>query len=190
MATEACSQDAMGYGTVTDYFARDAVPQVSCQMHYRRTVCTVSNMLAGPYCPPESLAERGLVVLPLGHPLERFAGTGYSDVLAEYLGSYATIRFTDSQSANAALLDARTCAVHQHPGGTDQGILANTLLPDANNLMVQASNQLAALLPGSPQHAMLQNAINQLNAVIAGQPTLEQLASAMGQLTQAMAAAQ
>jgi len=190
LATEACSQDAMGYGTVTDYFARDAVPQVSCQMHYRRTVCTVSNMLAGPYCPPESLAERGLVVLPLGHPLERFAGTGYSDVLAEYLGSYATIRFTDSQSANAALLDARTCAVHQHPGGTDQGILANTLLPDANNLMVQASNQLAALLPGSPQHAMLQNAINQLNAVIAGQPTLEQLASAMGQLTQAMAAAQ
>lgn len=190
LATDACRQDAMGYGTVTDYFPRDSVPQVSCQMHHQMTVCTASNMIAGPYCPPELRSVRGITVLPHGHPLEIFAGSQFSGVLSEYLGTYAAIRYTGNQSANAALLSAQTCSIHQQPGDYQQTIVTNTLLPDAQNLILQASNQLAALSPGSAQYDMLLGAINNLNAVMGGNPGLQELANAMGQLTQAMAAAQ
>lgn len=190
LATDACRQDAMGYGMVTDYYARESVPTVNCQMHHQMTVCTASNMIAGPYCPVETRAVRGVMVLPLGHPLEIFAGSRYSNVLSEYLGSYATIRFTNNQNANAALLSAQTCTIHQHPGDVTQNIVTNTLLPDAQNLIIQASNQLAGLQPGSPQYELLVNSINNLNAVIGSNPGLEALAGAMGQLTQAMAAIQ
>lgn len=190
LATEACRQDAMGYGTVTDYVAREAVPKTECQMHYQQTICTLSNQLAGPYCPPETRAVKGISVLPLGHPLEIFAGSAYSGVLSDYLGPYATIRFTNNQNANAALLSAQTCAIHQHPGDMNNSLVTGTLLPDAQNLLTQASGQLAALPQGSPQYDLLLGAINNLNTVISGNPGLDELAGAMGQLTQAMAAAQ
>lgn len=190
LATDACRSDAMGYGTVTDYAAADAVPSVQCQMHYQQSVCIQSNMLAGPYCPLESRQTRGLLVLPLGHPLEQFAGTQYASVLTEYLGNYAAIRFTDSQSANAALLHAQTCTLHQHGQDAQQGILQNTLIPDAQNLLAQASQQLMGLPQGTPQYENLQFAIGQLQAVLSQNPSLEQLANAMGMLTQAMAQAQ
>lgn len=188
LATEACRHDAMGYGTVTDYVAREAVPQVSCQMHQNLTVCTASNMIAGPYCPPETQASRGVLVLPKGHPLERFAGTQYASVLSQYLGAYAALGFA-GQGAGA-LHSAQTCTLHTQGGDYGQGLVTNTLLPDAQNLLVAASSQLAALPPGSPQHEGLLSAINNLNAVISQNPSLEALANAMGILTQAMAAAQ
>ena len=190
LATEACRHDAMGYKTVTDYFPQDAVPQVQCQMHHQMTVCSASNQIAGPYCPHELLSTRGVIVLPLGHPLEIFAGSRYSNVLSDYLGNYATIRFTNNQNANAALLSAQTCPIHQQPGDAQQNLVTNTLLPDAQNLIVQASNLLAGLQAGSAEYKYLLGAINNLNAVIGSNPSLEALAGAMGQLTQAMAAIQ
>ncbi len=190
LATEACRHDAMGYKTVTDYFPQDAVPQVQCQMHHQMTVCSASNQIAGPYCPHELLSTRGVMVLPLGHPLEIFAGSRYSNVLSDYLGNYATIRFTNNQNANAALLSAQTCPIHQQPGDAQQNLVTNTLLPDAQNLIVQASNLLAGLQAGSAEYEYLLGAINNLNAVIGSNPSLEALAGAMGQLTQAMAAIQ
>ena len=44
IATDACRHDAMGYGTVTDYWPRN-VPQTNCQMHMNAAICTASNML-------------------------------------------------------------------------------------------------------------------------------------------------
>ena len=189
LATEACRHDAMGYGTVTDYVATEAVPQVSCQMHQNVTICTASNMIAGPYCPPETQASRGALVLPQGHPLERFAGTQYANVLSQYLGAYAALGFT-GQNAGSALSGAQTCTLHNHAGDYGQGVVTNTLLPDAQNLLVAASSQLATLAPGTPQYEGLLSAINNLNTVIGQNPGLEALANAMGILTQAMAAAQ
>ncbi|HSK67822.1 MAG TPA: transglycosylase domain-containing protein, partial [Candidatus Limnocylindria bacterium] len=75
LATDACRQDAMGYKVVTDYVASESAPKVYCQMHHQTTVCTESGMVAGPYCPLHSLATRGILLLPPGHPLEIFAGS-------------------------------------------------------------------------------------------------------------------
>ena len=188
LATDACRHDAMGYKTVTDYYAQESVPRVECQMHHQMTVCTASNQIAGPYCPVELRNTRGVLVLPLGHPLEIFAGSRYSNVLSDYLGNYSTIRFTNNETANAALLSAQTCSIHQQPGDMNQNLVTNTLLPDAQILIVQASNMLAGLQAGSAEYDYLLGAINNLNAVIGSNPSLEALAGAMGQLTQAMAA--
>ncbi len=189
LATDACRHDAMGYGTVTDYIAREAVPQVPCQMHQNVRVCTASNMVAGPYCPADTQASRGVVVLPVGHPLERFAGTKYASVLSQYLGAYAAMGHAGA-SAGSSLASAQTCTLHAHPGDYGQGVVTNTLLPDAQNLLIQASSQLAGLAPGTPQYEGLLSAINNLNTVISQNPGIEELANAMGILTQAMAAAQ
>ena len=90
LATEACRNDAMGYGVVTDYWPQGSVPTVSCQMHQVMTICDESGMLAGPYCPPEHLSQRGVVMLPQGHPLARFLNTEYQGVLNDYLGRSLT----------------------------------------------------------------------------------------------------
>ncbi len=190
LATDACREDAMGYQVVTDYVPQESVPRVYCQMHQQATVCTISGMKAGPYCPYDALATRGLLLLPMGHPLEIFAGSRYSNVLSEYLGQYSTIRFTGNQTANQALFSAQTCTLHQTPGAQADSIVQNTLLPDAQNLLTLASGQLAGLAPGTAQYEVLLAAINNLNSVIGGSPSLESLANAMGQLTQAMAGAE
>ena len=190
LATDACLHDVMGYGTTTDYWARESAPTVSCQMHYTLNVCDQSGMLASAYCPSQS--SKGVVILPLGHPLYEYTESAYSGVLADYLGEYATLRLTADGSANAVLLNARTCPIHQSAGGYsyDQSIVDQQLLPDAQRLLTQAQNQLASLPPAHPGYNTLLNAINGLSAVIYDNPSSATLAAAMSNLTQAMAAAQ
>ena len=189
LATDACRNDAMGYGTTTDYFPADSAPTVKCQMHYTLDICSQSGMLATPYCPGHS--TKGVVILPLGHPLYDLANSSYSSVLADYLGEYAALRLTADSTANAALLQSRTCPLHQTPGSTDydQTLVQTTLVPDAQRLIAQAEQQLAALPQDHPAYNTLVNAINNLNSVIASNPSSDALAAAMTTLTQAMAAA-
>ena len=190
LATDACRNDALGYGTSTDYFPADSVPTVSCQMHYTLDVCSQSGMLATAYCP--SHATKGVVILPIGHPLYDLTGTRYASVLTDYLGEYAGLRLTADSAANAALLQGRTCALHQtaNAGGYDQSLVQNTLLPDAQRLSAQAQQQLASLPQEHPAYNALVNAINNLNSVMSSNPSSDALAAAMSSLTQAMAAVQ
>ena len=67
LATDACRNDSMGYGTVTDYWYEPTVPTVYCQMHQSMTVCADTGMLATEYCPNTTV--KGVVVIPNGHPL-------------------------------------------------------------------------------------------------------------------------
>ena len=189
LATEACRSDAMDYGTVTDYWPADSVPTVECQMHYTLSICATSGMLASAYCP--TVSSRGVVILPLGHPLYGFIGTQYDSVLSDYLGQYATLRLTNDSTANSLLLGSMTCPVHGSGSGSyQQGIVDNQLLPDAQRLLGQAQSQLAGLSPDHYAYSALASAINNLNSVLYANPTTDALAAAMGQLTQAMAAAQ
>ena len=193
LATEACRNDVMGYGTTTDYWPAESAPTVSCQMHYTLDVCDTTGMLAASYCP--SCSSKGVVILPMGHPLYDYTNSQYSGVLADYLGEYATLRLTADGNANAALLSSLTCPIHQSPvsypqPSYDQAIVDNQLLPDAKRLLTQAQNQLAVLSPAHPGYNALLAAINSLSAIIYDNPTSASLAAAMGSLTQAMAAAQ
>ncbi len=186
LATDACRHDAMGYGTTTDYWPASSAPTVSCQMHYTLDVCDQTGMLATSYCPSHS--TKGVVMLPIGHPLYEFADTAYAGVLADYLGEYAAMRLTADGNINAALLQSRTCSVHQsYSSGYEQTIIDNTLLPDAQRLLAQAQNQLAGTPEDQFGYAGLRQAIMQLNDTINSNPTSAALAAAMANLTQAMA---
>ncbi len=186
-ATEACVNDALGYGTVTDYWPADSVPAAECQMHQIISVCTESNMLASEFCPAGTRANRGIVILPDGHPLQRAIGTQYESVLRDYLGPYAALRFSPDPNANMALLSSITCSIHRSAGVQDQPILLTTFLQDAQTLLQQASAQLGALPPGTAGYDELLSAINGLYALTDASPSMEALAAAMGRLTQAMA---
>ncbi len=190
LATDACRNDAMGYGTVTDYWPRETAPQNNCQMHMKAAICTASNMLAGLYCPPETRAERGITLLPGGHPLQSLLGTTYASALIDYLGPYATLRFTGDQNANAALLSAATCTLHQTPAGQGPTALEQVLMSDASLLLSQASVQLSTLPETHPARGELLAAINALEVLLTQGPTADTLTTAMSRLTQAMAAAQ
>lgn len=189
LATDACRNDAMQYGTVTDWWPAETAPRDNCQLHIAATICTATNMLAGEYCPAEMRATRGLVVLPSGHPLQPLLNTQYASVISDYLGPYAPIHFTADQNVNTALLSAATCTLHQTPGGSGIGLFEQTLVNDAKTLLTQASLQLAAL-PGDTQaHATLLAAINNLETLLAQTFDAQVLTEAMSALTQAMAAA-
>ncbi|MBR2718224.1 MAG: PBP1A family penicillin-binding protein [Clostridia bacterium] len=171
LATDACRNDAMGYGTVTDYWAQGTVPTVSCQMHVVQTVCSESGQIASQYCP--YTVQKGVIRLPQGHPLYKFLGTGYEDELAEYLGS-----------ASAAV---GTCTYHTSSNGGNT-LVQNTLIPDAKLLISQAQAMMNSMDPSSAQYQSMQSAISYLQAVISsGAPSQSEVANAMGQLTQAMA---
>ncbi len=171
LATDACRNDAMGYGTVTDWWAQGTVPTVSCQMHVTQNVCSESGQLASNYCP--YAVQKGVIVIPQGHPLYRFVGSGYDDVLTDYLGSAAAV--------------GGTCTLHTSYGGGST-LVQNTLIPDAQLLISQAQGMLSAMDPSSMQYQSIQNAISYLQSVISsGSPSQSEVAHAMGQLTQAMA---
>ncbi|MBQ8653353.1 MAG: PBP1A family penicillin-binding protein [Clostridia bacterium] len=174
LATDACRADAMGYGTVTDYWAQGTVPTVYCQMHQTQTVCTESGMAAGPYCP--STSARGTIVIPKGHPLYQYVGSSYSDVLTEYLGGTAGY-------------SGESCTWHTSysPSGSDP-VVNNTLIPDAQVLLSQAQSMLSGMDSTGAHFAAIVNAMNYLNGVIQSpNPSQAEVANAMGLLTQAMA---
>ncbi len=192
LATDACRNDAMGYGVVTDYVARDAVPNVPCQMHRQATVCTASNMLAGPYCPETSRSAKAIVILPQGHPLQRYVGTKFESVLVDYLGPYATMPFTGDMNYDSAMLAQRTCNIHQTPDAPqiqDDGGMVQLMQNDARQLLEAASAQWSALAPEHPAYQNLLNAINDLNALLSSGADTAALMDGMARLTQAMAQA-
>ncbi|MBQ9263520.1 MAG: transglycosylase domain-containing protein [Clostridia bacterium] len=191
LATDACKHDVMGYGTTTDYWPADHAPTVSCQMHYTLNVCADSGLLAGPYCPRTE--SKGVVILPMGHPLYEYIGTSYAGVLSDYLGEYATLRLTGDGNANAALLNSRTCTLHQNASSStvyEDSLMNTYLLPDAQRLLSQAQSQLSSIDPSHPGYSSLANAINYLSSVLNSSPTSDTLAAAMSALTTAMAGAQ
>lgn len=174
LATDACYNDIMGYGVVTDYWYTPTVPTVQCQMHVYANICTQTNSIATPYCP--SVVQKGVVVIPDGHPLYRFLNSSlYQPVLMEYLGIATNLTY---------------CTYHQTPGqSTGDPLVQNTLIPDALTLIDNAQNLLYGLDAASQQYLNITNAISNLQAVIAGDaPSSADVAGAMSLLTQAMAA--
>ena len=187
LATDACRHDVMGYGTVTDYWPADSVPQTYCQMHYTLNVCDESGLLATEYCP--SVSGKGVVLLPAGHPLYDFIGTSYEDVLRDYLGEYAALRLTGDANYNSALLSSLSCPYHTSYNGS-WSASESRFLSDADRLLDQARQRLGSLSPDHPGFAGLSTAIDYLAQVVSSGADDGTVAAAMSHLTQAMAAVQ
>lgn len=188
LATDACKYDQMNYGTVTDYWLNGTQPTTYCQLHKSVTVCSDSGKAATPYCPVTS--EKGVIILPVGHPLQRFVNTQYSGVLTDYLGDWANLDL-EHYSLNS-LLASDTCTWHsgyqsqpQYGGGASMNVLN-----DAYSLLSMGEAQLSVLGPYAPGYSALFNAVSTLSQLLSGSPTDNDLYIAMANLTQAMHNAQ
>ena len=132
-------------------------------------------MLPSEYCP--SLTTKGIVVIPAGHPLNRFVGDPeYGSVLSEYLGTGTGYG---------------VCTYHQYSGGSSyqnyDPTVQNILIPDAQRLIDNAYSLMSTLDPSSAMYGNIQVAINQLQTVINNpSASTSDVASAMAVLTQAM----
>ena len=171
LATDACR--AAGT-TTTDYWATGTVPAISCQMHTTQTVCADSGMLAGAYCPNQTV--KAVLTIPVGHPLYSFIGTSYESVLTQYLGS---------SIASASSV----CTIHTSAGTVTETVSdGSAFIEDAQRLITQAKAILQDLETGSAQYTAIVNAIGTLQAIIStGNPSQTDIIAAMGALTQAMA---
>ena len=174
LATDACRHDAMGYGTVTDYWAAGTQPTVYCQMHTTETVCAETGMLASPWCPnPET---RGVITIPAGHPLYPLIGSRYQEVLEQYLGT-------------GAATSGQVCDYHNAQNQASQvSPMTAALISDARRLLENVEDMLAGMDPGSEDYQAVSGAAAALNHVISQDaPGQSEVASAMAALTQAMA---
>ncbi len=183
LATDACRQDE--YGVVTDYWKSGTQPVVQCQMHTTERVCQDSGMIATPYC--TNVATRGVVTIPMGHPLYQFLGTQYESELRKYL------TLSSAQSG-------QTCPLHTTPYIAP--VPDTPAVPDASvqpapsggggsagvvEALSRAQSMLSAMDPTDPQAVAIQNAMSELQAVLAAGYTADELQRALTGLINAMA---
>ena len=172
LATDACRNDAKGYGVVTDYWAEGTQPTQYCQMHQIQNVCAESNEPASPYCP--YVVQRGVVSLQAGNSLAGFLGTEYQSVLEDYLGLSA-------ENGGA------TCSLHGGGAPAAEGsALPNRQSEDAVRLIAAAQEQLAGLDPSGAQYGAIVNAATALQQLIDAGASQSEVMMAMTALTQAM----
>ena len=129
LATEACAQDA-SHPPATYYFASDSTPQEHCTLHQVQNVCSISGQIAGEYCPVESVASGGVLVLP--------ADSDYLRLDQAQLLSIFPNLYQASYSEDGTMV-TETCSLHTAEWAATE--LFNTQLSDA---ITNANNAISA----------------------------------------------
>ena len=158
LATDACYNDVNGYKTITDYWSADSVPTAYCSMHKSVSICTESGLLATDYCPSYSVENRGIVLIPRGHPLYDYIDT-YGDTIRKYLGEFATLKSTND-------IANHICQIHDAYTATQQPSELESIVSDASNLVYTAYQ----LVGSSPD--LTNDTRRQINTAISAVQTL------------------
>ena len=158
LATDACYNDVNGYKTITDYWSADSVPTAYCSMHKSVSICTESGLLATDYCPSYSVENRGIVLIPRGHPLYDYIDT-YGDTIRKYLGEFATLKSTND-------IANHICQIHDAYTATQQPSELESIVSDASNLVYTAYQ----LVGSSPN--LTNDTRRQINTAISAVQTL------------------
>ncbi len=172
IATEACRNDPMGYGVVTDWWAKGTEPTVNCMMHVTENICSETGMVASRFCPhPE---QRVTIRIPSGHPLFNLRQQ-YPSVIEEYLGPVAAY-------------DNAECTLHneyyQEPSVPAQDSQSVAI---ASQTLMIADNILTTLDPNSEMYQAVQNAADYLRLLIgSSNPDPAEVMSALEALNRAM----
>ena len=130
LATDACYSDVNGYKTITDYWYEKSVPTAYCSMHKQVSVCMDSGLLATEYCPSSSTENRGIVLIPRGHPLYNSIPS-YGNTIRKYLGEFATLQSTDD-------IGNHLCQIHDAYTASQQPSELEALVNEAYNLTINA----------------------------------------------------
>lgn len=158
LATDACYNDVNGYKTITDYWSADSVPTAYCSMHKSVSICTESGLLATDYCPSYSVENRGIVLIPRGHPLYDYIDT-YGDTIRKYLGEFATLKSTND-------IANHICQIHDAYTATQQPSELESIVSDASSLVYTAYQ----LVGSSPD--LTNDTRRQINTAISAVQTL------------------
>ena len=107
LATELCQQDQRGSQIISEYFVNGTAPTEFCDVHVTATVDSLSNMLMGPYCPPDLAVEKVFIQRdeyynPLDYPNVR--NSSY-EVKLEALELYKQIQEEIQNSGNSITPD-------------------------------------------------------------------------------------
>ena len=130
LATDACYNDVSGYKTITDYWDERSVPTAYCSMHKQVSVCTDSGLLATQYCPSSTVDDRGIVLIPRGHPLYHSIGS-YGNTIRQYLGEFATLQSTDD-------IGKHICPIHDEFTASQAPSELEALVNEAYDLTFRA----------------------------------------------------
>lgn len=158
LATDACYNDVNGYKTITDYWSADSVPTAYCSMHKSVSICTESGLLATDYCPSYSVENRGIVLIPRGHPLYDYIDT-YGDTIRKYLGEFATLKSTND-------IANHICQIHDAYTAAQQPSELESIVSDASSLVYTAYQ----LVGSSPD--LTNDTRRQINTAISAVQTL------------------
>lgn len=164
LATQACSNDINGYGTVTDYWAASKMPQSYCAMHQEVSICGDTGMLAATFCP--NITTKSAVIIPLGHPLYDFIDD-YKSTMRSYLGEFATLKLTQDEGYNNQLISSLTCTLHttywidepaygDEYGGTSLYDEGRDLLYNAQYMLTERGSELSGEEYVSVSYCILQ----------------------------------
>ena len=196
LATDACQHD----GVESGWWPRASVPTEYCNMHIQQSVCVDSGMVAGPYC--TNTETRGVISLPLGHPLTQFLNTEYQSVLTKYLGtsilSGAVCTWHTAPAATTpepwyydpGAVDDPWAETQEPDGPTDvwtEDAASQALLDAALELLGEARQQLGWMDPSSASYQNLAAACGQLEGIIYSYATTDMLTEAMNTVQRAMA---
>ena len=181
LATAACSADAAGHGTVTDYFTDESAPTRRCTMHQQLTYCSESGKLASPYCPQELCSTQSAFIVPADSP--------YRNMDRDKLLAYFPNAILDYPENGALSYDNEKhkqyyCDIHTQQWAEQQAVLtpliqqSQALINEVQSLMEQvaldsgARNQLTAAISAlaeacnvTQEATAIQNAYDNLNGL-------------------------
>lgn len=113
-----CDSDPRGSMVITEYFATDSLPTEGCDHHVALTICTTSGLIAGYFCPADTLTT-GIYIV------------GGSEGSTEY-----------EYNATEEFLNSR-CNVHTTGSGTVPSVSPEVTIPD-----VTSNGSFTQILPG------------------------------------------
>ncbi|HHW49021.1 MAG TPA: penicillin-binding protein, partial [Clostridiaceae bacterium] len=149
IATELCAKDPRGSAVREEYFIKGTEPRDNdrCEVHVTAVVCTESkdawgkNLLAGPYCPPESVVEKVFIQRTEPYVPQMIGETPPTDWTLYELpaGEYCTIH---GEPAEPITDDVES------PFGTDDGMDTGTT-NTGDNLLDEINGFIDSLLNGN-----------------------------------------
>ncbi len=175
LPTSACKNDANGYGTNTDYFAKGSEPTKKCNMHQSVKLCSSSKKLPNKYCP--SVRTYGVLYIPEGHPLRNdelgnvrkyFKGASYKKGSAGLgtctkHGKSSKKNNDDSESGNSdAIISKAEKAI-----GNANSLIGNDKVSSGNKKKLKtARNKLQKALDGNKSDKTIKSLTSKLNSAI------------------------
>lgn len=167
LTTEACATDLAGYTPVTDLYLKGTQPTEQCDMHYQVRTCKVSGKVAGPYCPPDDIEQKSVLIVPQDSPIRDLDSGNLAKLFPNALLDFPSSEQMSAFRYDNALYAKYFCDVHTQQWQNDQQALGNAIsqgkatINDARALLEQYANSLSESTRNT-----LSTRINALNAVL------------------------